>query len=76
MRSFELWQGSGLTDLSVAASLRIAVVGASTADDLGLDASSIGEQIKIGGVPFVVAGILQEKGGSGSRTRTTRSSSP
>jgi putative ABC transport system permease protein len=65
VRTFELWQGSGLTDLSVAASLRIAVVGASTADDLGLDASSIGQQVKIGGVPFAVVGILQEKGGSG-----------
>jgi putative ABC transport system permease protein len=65
VRSFEVWQGSGLTDIAVASELRIAVLGATTADDLGLDASSIGEQIKIGGVPFVVAGILQEKGGSG-----------
>ncbi len=41
------------------------MLGATTADDLGLDASSVGEQIKIGGLPFVVAGILQAKGGSG-----------
>ena len=65
VRSFELWQGSGLTDLSVDQALRLAVIGATTADDLGLDASSVGSQIKIGGLPFVVAGILQEKGGSG-----------
>jgi putative ABC transport system permease protein len=65
VRTYELWQGSGLTDLSVADELRIAVVGATAADDLGLDASSVGAQIKIGGVPFIVAGILQAKGGSG-----------
>ena len=41
------------------------MIGATTADDLGLDASSVGSEIKIGGLPFVVAGILQEKGGSG-----------
>jgi putative ABC transport system permease protein len=65
VRSFELWQGSGLTDLSVQQALRVAVLGSSTADDLGLDASSVGSTIKIGGLPFVVVGILQQKGGSG-----------
>ena len=65
VRSYEIWQGSGLTDLSVDQALRLAVIGATTADDLGLDASSVGTEIKIGGLPFVVAGILQEKGGSG-----------
>jgi putative ABC transport system permease protein len=65
VRSFELWQGSGLTDLSVQQALRVAVLGSSTADDLGLDASSVGSTIKIGGLRFVVVGILQQKGGSG-----------
>jgi len=65
VRNYELWQGSGLTDASVANELRLAVVGASTADDLGLGAADIGTEIKIGGLPFRVAGILQEKGGSG-----------
>ena len=65
VRAFELWQGSELTELSVDNELRLAVVGSTTADDLGLGADSIGEEIEIGGLPFVVAGILQEKGGSG-----------
>ena len=65
VRSYALWQGSGLTDLSVERALRLAVIGSSTADDLELDASDIGSEIKIGGLPFTVVGILQEKGGSG-----------
>ena len=65
VRTYELWQGSELTELSVDNELRLAVVGSSTADDLGLTADSVGEEIEIGGLPFVVAGILQEKGGTG-----------
>ena len=65
VRAYELWQGSELTELSVDNELRLAVVGSTTADDLGLGADSVGEEIEIGGLPFVVAGILQEKGGSG-----------
>jgi len=65
VRNYELWQGSGLTDLAVDNELRIAVIGSSAADDLGLDSSSVGSEVKIGGLPFTVAGILQEKGGSG-----------
>ena len=65
VRTYELWQASPLTELSVDNELRLAVVGSSTADDLGLTADSVGEKIEIGGLPFVVAGILQEKGGTG-----------
>ena len=45
--------------------LRVAVLGATTADDLGLDARAIGTDITIGGMPFRVIGILQPKGGTG-----------
>ena len=45
--------------------LRVAVLGATTADDLGLAASDVGSTISIGGLPFQVIGILQPKGGSG-----------
>ena len=65
VRSYELWQGSGLTDASVADELRVAVLGATAADDLGLGADSVGSEVEIGGLPFVVVGILQGKGGSG-----------
>ncbi len=65
VRNFELWQGSELTGLAVANELRLAVLGATTADDLGLGADAVGSEIEIAGLPFVVAGILQEKGGTG-----------
>jgi putative ABC transport system permease protein len=63
--AYTMWQGSFLTDLSEEQSLRIAVLGATTADDLGLGASDVGATILIRGLPFEVVGILQPKGGSG-----------
>jgi putative ABC transport system permease protein len=65
VRNFSLWQGSTLNGIAVDADLRVAVVGATTADDLGLTASSIGSSINIGGLPFEVVGILQAKGSTG-----------
>ena len=63
--AYTMWQGSFLTDLSQEQSLRIAVLGATTADDLGLGASDVGSTIQIGGLPFEIVGILQPKGGTG-----------
>jgi putative ABC transport system permease protein len=65
VRAYSLWQGSFLTDTSVEQSLRVAVLGSTTADDLGLGASAIGTQVTIDGIPFEVVGILQTKGSSG-----------
>jgi putative ABC transport system permease protein len=65
VRAYDVWQGTFLTDVSVDRELRVAVLGASTADTLGLDASDLGTEISIGGIPFQVIGILQPKGGSG-----------
>ena len=65
VRAYDVWQGTFLTDTSVASSLRVAVLGATVADALGLDATAIGTQVSIGGLPFEVIGILQPKGGSG-----------
>ncbi len=62
VRAFELWQGSFLTDTAVEQELRAAVLGSTTADDLGLGAGDVGSTITIGGVPFEVVGILQAKG--------------
>ena len=64
VRAYGLWQGAFLTDTSVEQSLRVAVLGSTTADDLGLGASDIGSTISIGGIPFQLVGILQAKGGS------------
>jgi putative ABC transport system permease protein len=65
VRAFDVWQGTFLTDVSVDRDLRVAVLGASTATDLGLAADGIGSEISIAGIPFRVIGILQAKGGSG-----------
>jgi putative ABC transport system permease protein len=65
VRAYDVWQGTFLTDVAVDRDLRVAVLGATTADDLGLGASDVGAEISIGGIPFQVIGILQAKGGSG-----------
>ena len=65
VRAYDVWQGSFLTDASLAGNLRVAVLGATTAANLGLGASDIGTRISVGGLPFQVIGILQPKGGSG-----------
>ena len=65
VRAYDVWQGTFLTDASLAGNLRVAVLGATTATTLGLGASDIGSQISVGGLPFRVIGILQAKGGTG-----------
>ena len=45
VRAHTIWQGTGLTDVSVERGLRVAVLGKSTADDLGLDADAIGSEV-------------------------------
>jgi putative ABC transport system permease protein len=65
VRAYDMWQGSFLTDATANQNLRVAVLGATVADDLGLDASAVGTQVTIDGLPFQVIGITQPKGGSG-----------
>jgi putative ABC transport system permease protein len=65
VRNFSVWQGSFLSDAAQAAALRVAVLGATTADDLGLGQADIGRTITIDGIPFEVVGILQPKGSVG-----------
>ena len=60
-----IWQGSSLTEPATDLGLRVAVLGATTAGDLGLGADAVGTDISIGGIPFRVIGILQSKGGAG-----------
>ncbi|MGO9179242.1 MAG: ABC transporter permease [Candidatus Limnocylindrales bacterium] len=63
--AYDIWQGSFLNQASLDNDLRVAVLGATTADDLDLGASAIGTDITIEGYPFRVIGILQAKGGTG-----------
>ena len=65
VRSYSVWQGSFLNQAAVDEGLRVAVLGATTADTLGLTETAIGTDIAIGGLPFRVIGILQPKGSSG-----------
>jgi len=65
VRAYDVWQGTFLTEAAVASGLRVAVLGATTASDLGLDATAVGSTVSVGGLPFRVIGILQPKGGSG-----------
>jgi putative ABC transport system permease protein len=64
VRAYDVWQGRFLTDVSVDRELRVAVLGASTAETLKLDATDLGTEISIGGIPFTLIGILQPKGGA------------
>jgi len=64
VRAYDVWQGTFLTDVSVDRELRVAVLGASTAETLELDASDLGTEISLGGIPFTLIGILQPKGGA------------
>jgi putative ABC transport system permease protein len=65
VRAYDVWQGTALTDPAVDLDLRVAVLGSSTAEDLGIGADDIGRDISIGGIGFRVIGLLQPKGGVG-----------
>jgi putative ABC transport system permease protein len=67
VRAYEVWQGTFLTDVSVAEKLRVVVLGATAADNLKLGAEAVGTDITIDGLPFRVVGILQPKGGTGAQ---------
>jgi putative ABC transport system permease protein len=62
VRAYDIAAGSFLSDIDVENQLRVAILGATTASDLGLTNDSIGSVVKIGGLPFTVKGILAAKG--------------
>jgi putative ABC transport system permease protein len=64
--AYGIWTGSFLNQASVDYNLRQAVIGSTTADNLGLTDSSVGSTIYVGGLPFQLTGILQSKGGTGN----------
>jgi putative ABC transport system permease protein len=64
--AYDMWVGSFLNQASVDNNLRVAVIGATTADNLSLTDTSVGSTIYIGGLPFDLIGILQPKGGTTS----------
>jgi putative ABC transport system permease protein len=66
VRNYQVWQGSFLNGVSVDAGLRVAVIGSETATNLGITAADIGSDLRIGGLPFRLVGILQAKGTGGA----------
>jgi putative ABC transport system permease protein len=62
--AYQMWVGSFLNSASNDHNLRVAVIGATTADNLGLTETSIGSTIVVGGLPFQLIGIMQPKGGT------------
>ncbi len=66
VRAYSIAYGTFLSDYDIDASLRVAVLGATTASDLGLSGvNAIGSQILINGLGFTVVGICQPKGAAG-----------
>jgi putative ABC transport system permease protein len=62
--AYSMWVGSDLNQAAVDDNMRVAVIGSTTADNLGLTQSSLGSTFYIGGLPFDLIGIMQPKGGS------------
>jgi putative ABC transport system permease protein len=63
--AYSMWTGTFLNDPSVESNLRVAVIGATTADNLGLTEASVNNTtLYIGGLPFELVGIMQPKGGT------------
>ena len=62
--AYQMWTGVFLNQASIDHNLRVAVIGSTTADNLGLTETAIGSTIYVGGLPFQLIGITQPKGGS------------
>jgi len=63
--AYSMWAGTFLNDASVENNLRVAVIGATTADNLGLTDKDVNNTtLYIGGLPFDLIGIMQPKGTS------------
>jgi putative ABC transport system permease protein len=67
IRNESLYQGSFLNNASNDDALHVAVIGATTASNLGLTPAAVGSDITIGGIPFQVVGLAQPKGGIGNQ---------
>ena len=66
IRDWHLAHGDFFDDYDVRQSRKVAVLGATTAQELFGDASvAVGKKIRIRTVPFTVIGVLQSKGASG-----------
>jgi putative ABC transport system permease protein len=62
IRDWSLTSGEPFIDADVKAARKIAVIGATVANNLFPGADAVGAQIQIGHVPFTVTGVLTAKG--------------
>jgi putative ABC transport system permease protein len=65
IRNYELESGEIFTERDVRTSKKVAVLGASVAEELFDNQDPVGEKIRINNTPFTVIGVLKEKGQSG-----------
>lgn len=66
VRNVEISDGSFISDQNSKSMSKVAVLGPTTRDDLfGVDASAIGQTIRIKGIEFKIIGITKSKGGTG-----------
>ena len=67
VRNVTMAEGDFISDQNVSSSAKVAVLGATTRDDLfGVGTTDIvGEKIRINGAPYKVIGIAKAKGGTG-----------
>jgi len=66
VRSTQIETGNFITEQSLESASRIAVLGATTKEDLfGTDVDPIGEKIRINQIEFKIVGVMEAKGGSG-----------
>jgi putative ABC transport system permease protein len=76
VRAYDIAQGSFFNQASVDNALRVVVLGATTAEDLGMTQNAVGRTITIGGIPFEVVGVLATKGSSGAFSQDDQSIIP
>jgi putative ABC transport system permease protein len=65
IRNYEIESGEMFTDRDERSSKKVAVLGKTVADELFADEDPVGEKIRINNTPFMVIGVLKEKGQSG-----------
>lgn len=65
IRNWELEYGEFFTDRDVKTNRKVALLGKTVANQLFPDQDAVGQKIRIRNVPFLVIGILKEKGQSG-----------
>ncbi|MCB2230359.1 ABC transporter permease [bacterium] len=62
IRSWEIDYGEAFSDKDVAARRKVAVLGATVAEELFGDADAVGQTVRIRNIPFKVIGVLKSKG--------------